>query len=1271
MGPSQTHEGELTDREELDRNRAEQAGMAATRPSVVIGEVNAGYHAKQEARDLADRRVQELEKKNQERFILDPRRMFRRIWGFESDRVKFRKEAEKDINEYLERLGEGATLSEKLGALKAGDKDFGDEGDDTLKKKYGGELFDHFFKHDQEYIDEAVGEQRKLFEADEEATQAAKRLYTDFISNPAMTDQEFKQRLNSEVRERMGAGAGTDGLVLDNYLEVAKTMRDRADSEEAIATAVAGLKLVKAESRHELRTEVHQTAVDKLVTKYEQSKFGNIVPPSVVAAGASIGIWAATRGANTVGRALGLVGGGAVIGATTAVKENALIRQQRAQRERETARGKNYDRDKTKRGEKLKEFEYERFKASDLVEDLAFHTERARGGDGNVDDLINSLAEIKAIKDISAEKKVDLMSYSDPAKVLEERNALIMAQAEARAAVLGAKGEGYDLTAELQSRANTARDQRQEEINVKDQAFAKWRRWEAGKKGLFAGAMSIGVMLAAEEAWAAIDPNKAGLLERAWSGGNNAGATGTALNSFTGGVESQTITDSLTPEQIAELQAKGATVLDKSYTTYTESETRSSVANIFKMAGGRKMGSVHLMDNKTSALYDFDELRGQLSVDASGNLTPWMNSMGVSFNSTESIDMRDMMHNVFDIAVKDLNGGFLHRVVQFGEAIPDDLRNLFDAKGNYLGDGYIAWGKLVGDHLDVAASMKGSGVVSEIVTKIKDEVLHPEFEIIGPKGGSLPPVWFGKRERLGVAEKDSIESEPEPHGPYEQYGYIGDRYQTRGEQEAALERLRQEVSPRLQTDPEAILNPREELDWYRSELERREGTDYVESIDREIESAPELVSGISSETRSIVTIPVKANGEQDGIYNTLSLYARQNGNANQSNVVLLLTNWTEADMADPAKRANVQKTKDEIERAKRDFPDLRAASVEHQFRDDEARDGRITSLIAKRKNNLALMAVQRAMREGKLPDGQDILVIHNDADANGLNRSYIENMQKAMAENPETDVLTGVTLFGLEENQRLPGFGFVMNAMQGVNMISQREGNIHTAGANFGFRASTYAAAGGLGWDDRRGAGSDDLAVGYRISDIRNSSVTNRGGSYLTTGGRAGGRRTVEQIIGAELDTNSDRYLHRYLDLDKKGLDIGSAYATYSTEGRNDTVTDADRAVVEDFEGSRGFDEIVERVERNLSVIYRWSGHGVARAGFGMFLPPGGWKVRGSGKNTQIELTRAGHKYLRDRLRGEPGEGSYGERHIRNFYRGWDGRSGARHESVMVGRGNL
>ncbi|HUD07056.1 MAG TPA: hypothetical protein VMR34_04160 [Candidatus Saccharimonadales bacterium] len=476
-----------------------------------------------------------------------------------------------------------------------------------------------------------------------------------------------------------------------------------------------------------------------------------------------------------------------------------------------------------------------------------------------------------------------------------------------------------------------------------------------------------------------------------------------------------------------------------------------------------------------------------------------------------------------------------------------------------------------------------------------------------------------------------------------------------------IERPTREMSPRLRDNPDAVLSPGEELSWYRSQLPSAERA----QLDSIVSTTPEL-SDLPAETRAIVCIPVGAVSEADNIYNALSLYEQQDQRAKSQTTILLHVNWIDDTEADPVKKAAIDKTIAEIERAKADFPDLKIASFQTKWRRPEVElRGGVIGEVARRLFDTALMSVQQSNENGRHAPSQDVLIIRNDADAKGMGNHYLSNLLAA-SDGSRSDAFVGTIRWQTDTHRNFPGFGVVSNFLEVMHAVSGLRGvhvRIPTIGINVAVKASALAAVGCLGQGRQySGAGSDDLEIGHRIYAARdrdkdkNSRYGNRYSTRRSASSQRRRRLRLEQdnypnrdentrhldsvpisvVKGAGIDTNADRVLTVY----RNGRPITTSWDNFDSNGGQDRSQGSDSPGLLASDDATDIDQVAQRVEQNISeMASRWfTDPEHVRMGLAFTFPEKNgdgeaiYNIKWQKGVCEFSLTESGKEWLQNRL---------------------------------------
>ncbi len=409
------------------------------------------------------------------------------------------------------------------------------------------------------------GEEQKLLGEDHKITKLAKGAIERFAKGGygegELNERNFIEDMKNIKRmlnEEEGLSDTAKGeIVIDNYLEIARAAKGRYEHEEGLDNILKGFDLVYGESRGGARAEAHQSAVEKLVNRYERGALTKFMPPEAVAAAAGIGVWLAqSLGTSAAKAALFGFGGAAVTGAVAAVKEGGRVKKDRAHLARELALGgtggeSGYDL-------AMKDAIYDTEKASDLTMSL-----REAMNTADKAKILEALARVEARNQMSDEENIDLIAFGAEANVEEERFVLALARAEALAKL---KELGVENAAdELKLGVEAAREVLDEELDVKDELFRKLRHKQMAKAGVKAAATSAAMMIGTQELVAAFSDKLYGIADAARGLERNPGEATTMMAGILGFDKVNSILPEgsvLGREELAALEEKGYTLDD-------------------------------------------------------------------------------------------------------------------------------------------------------------------------------------------------------------------------------------------------------------------------------------------------------------------------------------------------------------------------------------------------------------------------------------------------------------------------------------------------------------------------------------------------------------------------------------------------------------------------------------------------------------------------------------------------------------------------------------
>ncbi len=692
-------------------------------------------------------------------------------------------------------------------------------------------------------------------------------------------------------------------------------------------------------------------------------------------------------------------------------------------------------------------------------------------------------------------------------------------------------------------------------------------------------------------------------------------------------------------------------------------------------------------DNNTPGDYDLNELGlwwgGTNGVDAHGNFVFNVSHMtaGGSFHdgfsaNAPALDAQHQLYIAVSLDQASQNHVVLVPIDANGNAVFDPHNPIFHSmfkmeNGHAVFTGGYAEVVQISGHtpdgddiirpLATVVGTNNPGSITTTTTQIihttgEHIVTHVEAPAPAPVSvetpvGIAPVIPIRARrglEDLGtrntVASRDTTDTETPPEAPIAATGV----YET-GPNAAAerWERWRRERSPDLRANPQANLDTGRELEWYRREQLKRRGQEYIDELDANVTNS--VLREIGDETKALVCIPVAAANESENIFNTLSLYAQQDKEAVDGTVVILNVNWKQELEGDVAAMARIQKTHDEIERAKKAFPNLRIASFDKvwtpefiQRRTQEDGSVAMYGEVIKVLYDTAAFAVGNAVFDGRRNTGSEALIITNDADAQGMDRHYLRRYMDSMAAHPTADIFSGIIRWGTQEYEQYPGYGLASGFYAVINMVSARQGHdISTTGPNAAFRVSAYAATGGCEDSDSMGAGADAI-LGQRVMAARRDRRPTQAstGSYGMTGympvyapaeeSAAPNREVAKHVVGAQIDSAADRLLAAY----KRGQWIAEAWNSFNVGGYQDRSALGASAALQAENPATDIDDIVGRVTASVEGFVNHWYRDPAMAASALALYFG------------MPTDDAGNVYYTTRWEGTPGWGGDGTFHI-------------------------
>ena len=1265
---------------------------------------------------------------------------------------------------------------------------------------------ERFQSEHHEMLNRGAGEGSEKLAKDSELAVGLKGVIRDFVEGK-LTNEGLKEERNRVIeayRAKYGDAQVGEGLVrIDNMLDIAESVKGAIEHGESLDNVMANMKIITGEARTGARSEASHNRADKAIEWLGKRKILSVLPDSFIATATAVATGILKVGSTkTIGAVFQTLLPGVGSAVIAGVREMVHLKKERNQHMREMAMGKEMTPAPEPKGrlgrflrkilgnrrEQLEATRYSTESAVDLTNRLRDHQNNIlmddadrKPGQSRDDALREALAQLSAVEArtlIADTQKKDLISFSDVAKVNDERMQLALARAELK--VLLTKELDDATKARLQldinhtvndlinNQAGATIDLIKEDISAKDKAFRGLRNRRVAKMATIGLVTGLLMGMGAQEAVAAFDGTRVGVFEQ--MAGHQVDADGdqhqTLLRGLVHGdgpehyaastemgepanvgdhgtlqvskdhnlvrnpdgtfnlvdpngkasVENLKMNpDGTMPQESEDLLRSHGMNVDKSASYTTQNEVRQQVGLDTFMENRLNSGeAVHVTrdfwyDNNTAPFdknelglhrggvggtginadgnyeivaemkpggsYHDDQVANFMELGRQGKLKITLSPTGDTQTTPLIVEMKPGM-----VPETQLDGSVKMVEKMIGTISPESNPGQFIAveNGRIELDGKYAEVSEMGQidsqgvqHIRPLATWVGRDIAGPVTDIVKTPEFHPITKITtggyeGPNTFTeMAPTNFVNSRRAieVVGRREREDTRSAYYSSYNGYDY-------RRMSPEDLRRLQDGMSPRLWSNPDVDLNPAEEFRWYRSELLKRRGGDYLNEIDRKIQASPEL-SNLGAPVKDILIMPVNAAGDKEKrIYDVLAAEAAQDPEKLKESMYLLHVNWFQDLMNDPEKRDSIEQVRADIERAKVDFPQLSIATIETEWDRNEVSDG-VIGHVSRRLNDAALLSIDKAMEEGRMPPDHKVIITRRDADPIGLHRGHLKHMHDAADENPETDVFTGTTSFDNAKADRLPGLVFAGNFMQALELLSTRTGRVHTGGANFAIRAEMLAAI-GLADDGDNGAGSDDVALGHRISFARSRdrlSYIGGPGPVVTLGASSGSgaqgtpnthRKVAKRVAGARIDTDSDREEALYI----RGVPIiftwsGGAFDKNGYADRDAAFKGSKRRMRERlmFDG----DTIVDRIEKDLrSTIALAGSESLVRTALAFTFA--GMKDKPSTEAYELtfsadggvgfKLTDVGKQEILRHLRRSEGgrRDSYGRRKLRQLY---------------------
>lgn len=406
----------------------------------------------------------------------------------------------------------------------------------ALRNAAMGATIARFTSEYDESIHEVAGERRQELAEDSPFGLAVKKLIENYVEGDSKdwSEEAFREAQSRIVRQLDQYGDGDDligeGKVrIDNIWQIAQAVKESVNHGESLDNVLQGMKIYTGESRSGVRTEAHQSKIDKTIERLQKSKIGSLVGPETISLGAAIATGLFRVGRGSLMRAAGVTGVPGLLGGVFAgMRENKRLKEERAIHAREVAQGQEFE-DKGRRAE-IEKTRYETVAAKELIGSLEEFIDKEDLSPEELQQGYESIVSAMARIHASDKLQADFISYSSVTEVELERFNLDVAIARAKVKLKGRLGDlpealivdlGIDKDGTVDDAIYKSTDvlySLMDDRIKKDEAFKKLKRRRVAVAAATGAVTGFTIGLASQEALAFFNSGYDGLLENALTG---------------------------------------------------------------------------------------------------------------------------------------------------------------------------------------------------------------------------------------------------------------------------------------------------------------------------------------------------------------------------------------------------------------------------------------------------------------------------------------------------------------------------------------------------------------------------------------------------------------------------------------------------------------------------------------------------------------------------------------------------------------------------------
>ena len=385
------------------------------------------------------------------------------------------------------------------------------------------DIINQFTSGYDEAIHEEAGEKKVVLgnnELEEEATgdkEAAKQLILDWATGK-IDEASFKaqeERLFHRLKENQDEEKVKGNVMYtSNLFEVAEQVKLAIKNKEFMDNEDFEFEMIYGRSKAGVRTEEHFNRTERIMDKMLHSKVGQFVNETDLAIAFSCITSMARRTAVSLPGKIVPILGSALVSSQFAKKRAEMEEiKKRTLHARQMAKGENFDSKTMPNRVEMGSFNYKTESATDILKNIDQNLQILEKDGSNMSEqelnsLLTETTALEALIRLSDRRRIDLVTYSDSTKVVEERMAVDIKKRQIKNALQkiyedgnhqipnGQKFEEYfnSLSTTEENRLITEENTG---IDAKDREFNKMKKekgWEAAKTAFVGGAIFGSVM---------------------------------------------------------------------------------------------------------------------------------------------------------------------------------------------------------------------------------------------------------------------------------------------------------------------------------------------------------------------------------------------------------------------------------------------------------------------------------------------------------------------------------------------------------------------------------------------------------------------------------------------------------------------------------------------------------------------------------------------------------------------------------------------------------